>query len=50
MLKPGQLDTTGAEPAIASDLRQQETSSRALHLVQLFGPPTTKTDEALNST
>jgi hypothetical protein len=50
MLKPGQIDTTGAEPAIPSDLRQPETSSRALHLVQLFGPPTTKSFEALKAT
>ena len=40
MLKPGQIDTTGPEPVIASDLRQRETGLQLLHLVQLFGPPT----------
>lgn len=50
MLRPGQLDTTGPEPTIASDLRQRETGSRALHLVQLFGPPTPETLEALRAT
>src|SRR2546422_5152349 len=33
MLKQGQMDTTGPEPTIASDLRQKETASRELHLV-----------------
>jgi hypothetical protein len=50
MLKPGQIDTTGPEPAIPDDLRQRETSSRALHLVQLFGPPTPETVAALKAT
>ena len=50
MLKPGQIDTTGSEPAIPDDLRQRETSSRALHLVQLFGPPTPETVAALKAT
>ncbi len=50
MLKRGQLDTTGAEPAISDDLRQTETGSRALHLVQLFGPPTPESLEVLKGT
>jgi subtilase family protein len=50
MLKPGQIDTTGPEPVIDNDLRLRETSSRALHLVQLFGPPTQQTVAALKAT
>lgn len=50
MLKPGQVDTTGPEPAIGDDLRQTETSTRALHLVQLFGPPTPRALRALTAT
>jgi len=50
MLKPGQIDTTGPEPAIPNDLRQPETASRALHLVQLFGPPTTESIERIKAT
>jgi len=41
LLKRGQLDTTGPAPIVSDDLRQPETVSRALHMVQLFGPPTT---------
>lgn len=50
MLKRGQLDTTGPEPAISDDLRQTENGSRALHLVQLFGPPMPDSLRALTST
>lgn len=50
MLRQGQIDTMGPEPTIGSDLRQQETGSRALHLVQLFGPPTPESLAALTAT
>jgi len=50
MLRPGQIDTTGPEPVIASDLRQRDTSARSLHLVQLFGPPTPESVKALEAT
>jgi hypothetical protein len=50
MLKRGQLDTTGPEPVISADLRQSEASSRALHLVQLFGPPTPESLRVLTAT
>src|SRR4030095_2009262 len=50
MLKPGQIDTTGAEPIIDNELRQPETSARALHLVQLFGPPTPQSLASLTAT
>ncbi len=50
MLRPGQIDTMGPEPIIATDLRQRQTASRALHLVQLFGPPTPESFEALKAT
>lgn len=50
MLKRGQIDTTGLAPMISNDLRQSETASRALHLVQLFGPPTPDSLKALTNT
>lgn len=50
LLKRGQIDTTGPEPAISNDLRLAESSSRALHLVQLFGPPTPESVETLTRT
>ena len=50
MLKPGQIDTRGPEPVIDNELRQPETSARALHLVQLFGPPTPETLASLTAT
>jgi hypothetical protein len=50
MLKPGQIDTTGPEPIIDNELRQPETSARALHLVQLFGPPTPQALASLTAT
>src|SRR5438132_8723547 len=40
MLKRGQIDTTVPEPEISAELRQQNSASRGLHLVQLLGPPT----------
>ena len=40
MLRRGQIDTTGPEPRVTEDLKSSSSSSRALHLVQLFGPPT----------
>src|SRR5215813_11348821 len=50
LLKPGQIDTKGPEPIIDNELRQPETSARALHLVQLFGPPTPETLASLTAT
>lgn len=50
LLKRGQLDTTGPAPIISEELRQPETASRALHLVQLFGPPTTDSLKAITAT
>ena len=50
MLKRGQIDTTGLAPIISNDLRQPETATRALHLVQLFGPPTPESLQALTNT
>jgi Subtilase family len=50
MLKRGQIDTTGPAPIVRDDLRQPETTSKALHLVQLFGPPTTESLQALTAT
>lgn len=50
MLKRGQIDTTGLAPVIANDLRQPGTATRALHLVQLFGPPTPESLRALANT
>ena len=50
MLKRGQIDTTGPEPEISAELRQQNSASKALHLVQLFGPPTPETVQLLTAT
>jgi hypothetical protein len=50
LLKRGQLDTTGPAPIISNELRQPETATRALHLVQLFGPPTTDSVKAITAT
>src|SRR5215510_13738509 len=50
MLRRGQLDTTGPEPAIAANLRQQASQPVVLHLVQLFGPPTTGVFNSLTAT
>jgi len=50
MLKPGQLDTTAPAPVVREDLKQRETGLSELHLVQLFGPPTPRTLDALKAT
>jgi hypothetical protein len=50
MLRRGQIDTAGPEPRVGEDLRQQSSSPRALHLVQLFGPPTTDAMNTLKAT
>jgi hypothetical protein len=50
MLKRGQLDTTGQEPEISAELRQPVSNSKALHLVQLFGPPTPESVQTLTAT
>ena len=50
MLKRGQIDTTGLAPIVSNELRQPETTTRALHLVQLFGPPTPEALQALTKT
>jgi Subtilase family len=50
MLKQGQIDTTGAEPVVADDLRQTASAAPALHLVQLFGPPTPDAIAAVQAT
>lgn len=50
MLRRGQIDTAGPEPQVSEDLRQRSTSPRALHLVQLFGPPTTEAMNTLKAT
>src|SRR5215216_2865130 len=50
MLKGGQLDTTGPVPQLSDDFRQQGASAHALHLVQLFGPPTPDSLRAIKAT
>lgn len=50
LLKRGQIDTTAPEPQISQSLRQDSTPARALHLVQLFGPPTNDAVNTLKST
>jgi len=45
-LRSGQIDTTGPEPQIEADLKQQNTAG-SLHLVQLFGPPTREAIRAI---
>jgi subtilase family protein len=50
MLKRGQIDTTGPEPRVSEDLRASSSSARALHLVQLFGPPTPDALAAIKAT
>jgi subtilase family protein len=49
-LRRGQIDTTGAEPLVNSDMRQPDALARSLHLVQLAGPPTTDSLGALKTT
>jgi hypothetical protein len=50
MLKRGQIDTAGPEPKISDDLVQPSRSPRSLHLVQMFGPPTTDSFHAIEAT
>lgn len=50
LLKRGQIDTTAAPPLITGDLAQPAGSPRSLHMVQLFGPPTSAAIGALKST
>jgi hypothetical protein len=50
LLRRGQIDTTAPEPQVDQWLRQETTSARSLHLVQLFGPPTNEALDTLKST
>jgi hypothetical protein len=51
LLRRGQIDTTAAAaPIVPGDLSQPEGLPRSLHMVQLFGPPTTSSIRALKST
>jgi hypothetical protein len=50
LLRRGQIDTSGPAPAVADDLRQTANAGRALHLVQLFGPPTPDALAAVKAT
>lgn len=50
LLKGGQIDTMGPEPDVPAGLRQRESGGHSLHLVQLFGPPTTETLQSLELT
>src|SRR2546423_12102547 len=50
LLKRGQIDTTGQEPAVDDDLRQTAGASHALRLVQLFEPPTPAALAAVQAT
>ncbi|MBI3650363.1 MAG: S8 family serine peptidase [Acidobacteria bacterium] len=50
LLRRGQLDTTAPEPSITPALRQEKTPAPALHLVQLFGPPTNAAINTLKAT
>lgn len=50
MLRRGQIDTTGAEPQIEDDLKQEESHTSSLHLVQLFGPPTRDAIRSIKAT
>jgi hypothetical protein len=50
LLKRGQLDTSGPAPVISAELRQPDSATRALHLVQLFGTPTTDSVKAITAT
>lgn len=50
MLKRGQIDTTGPEPRVSQDMKASSVAGRALHLVQLFGPPTPDALDALKAT
>ncbi len=50
LLRRGQIDTTAPKPQVPESLRQKGSRSAALHLVQLFGPPTPRDIAALKST
>jgi hypothetical protein len=50
LLRRGQIDTTAPEPQVNQLLRQETTSARSLHLVQMFGPPTNEALDALKAT
>jgi hypothetical protein len=50
LLRSGQLDTTAPEPQVHQSLRQETSPARSLHLVQLFGPPTSEALDGLKST
>ena len=50
LLKRGQIDTTGPEPLIPSDLRQPSSLIHSLHLVQLAGPPDRRSMQAIKAT
>jgi hypothetical protein len=49
LLRRGQIDTTAPAPQVARELRQDSTTARSLHLVQLFGPPTNEAIETLKA-
>ncbi len=49
-LRRGQLDTTGGEPQIEAEFRQPANLAHALHLVQLFGPPTVEAVQKIEAT
>lgn len=50
LLRRGQIDTAGPEPKIADGLLQPNGLPHALHLVQLFGPPTPDSFRAVEAT
>ncbi len=50
LLKAGQIDTTGAAPQVSEELRQPDSPSSSLHLVQLAGPPTPDAMRILEAT
>ncbi|MEW6210038.1 MAG: S8 family serine peptidase [Acidobacteriota bacterium] len=50
LLRAGQIDTTAPRPPVPESLRHRESDSPALHLIQLFGPPTPTDIAALKST
>ncbi len=49
-LRRGQIDTTSGEPQIKAELRQPANAANSLHLIQLFGPPTTETVQKIQAT
>ena len=50
LLKRGQIDTAGPAPKVSGDLLQPSGLTHALHLVQLFGPPTPDSFRAIEAT